>query len=74
MCLSLCLTWDGLALPQSCDLPVKDAAPSAEGFQELCLLLINNVLHHFWVFLQLWESIALEKCTECVVDRRGEGG
>lgn len=55
------LTWDGLAVSQAHDLPIKDTAPPAEGFKELHLLLINNVLHHFWVFLQLWECITLEK-------------
>lgn len=57
---SLCLTWDGLDLSQTCDLPIEDAAPPAEGFEELCLLLVDNVLHHVRVFPQLWESIALE--------------
>lgn len=56
----LCLTWDGLAVCQARDLPIEDASPPAEGFEELCLLLVNNVLHHFWVFLQLWECITLE--------------
>ncbi|KAF3854460.1 hypothetical protein F7725_022515 [Dissostichus mawsoni] len=43
------------------DLPVEDTAPPAEGFEELHLLLVNNVLHHFRVFLQLREGIALKK-------------
>lgn len=55
------LTWNGLALSQTHDLPVEDTAPPAEGFEELHLLLVNNVLHHFRVFLQLREGIALKK-------------
>ena len=62
--LQISLTWNGLAVSQTHDLPIEDTAPPAEGFQELCLLLINNVLHHFWVFLQLGESITLEKRRE----------
>lgn len=55
------LTWDGFAVSQALDLPVQDAATPTERFEELRLLLVDNVLHHVWVFLQLWERIALEK-------------
>lgn len=54
------LTGDGLAVSQTHYLPVQDAAPSAEGFEELLLLLVDDVLYHFWVFLQLWERFTLE--------------
>lgn len=53
------LTWDGLAVSQTHDLPIEDTPPPAEGFEELHLLLINNILHHIGVFLQLWECVAL---------------
>lgn len=58
--LSGTLTWDGLHIPQTDDLPVEDPAPSAERFEELHLLLVDDVLHHFWVFSQLWEGVTLE--------------
>lgn len=63
-CIMVRLTWDDTAVAKAYDLPVKDTASPAEGFEELRLLLINNVLHHFWVFLQLWERITLEKKSE----------
>lgn len=53
------LTWYGLAVNEARDLPVEDAAPPAESFEELHLLLVNDVLHRFGVLPQLREGIAL---------------
>lgn len=61
------LTWDYLCVSQTHYLPIQDTAPSAEGFKELRLFLVNNILHHFWVFLQLWECFTLENAVK--VDR-----
>lgn len=58
------LTWDDLAVSKTHDLPIEDTASPAEGFEELLLLLINDVFHHFWVFLQLRERITLENGSE----------
>lgn len=69
---SLALTWDGLAFSQTHDLSVKDTAPPAEGFEKLRLLLINDVLHHLWIFLQLWESFSLKRRKKTVVCKQVE--
>lgn len=52
-------TWYRLAVHQAHDLPVQDAAPPAEGFEELHLLLVDDVLHGVGVLPQLREGVAL---------------
>lgn len=69
------LTWDGLAISQTHYLPIKDAASSAEGFEELRLLLIDDVFHHVRVFFQLRESFALtDEVTDASWMEMGEEG
>lgn len=54
-------TWYGLAVHEAHDLPVEDTTPPAESFEELHLLLIDDVLHSVGVFPQLREGVALSE-------------
>ena len=59
-----CLTWDSLTVSKTHYLSIEDAASSAEGFEELRLLLIDNVFYHIRVFFQFRESFTLQDESE----------
>lgn len=53
------LTRNGFAVSQALNFPVQDTTPSAERLEKLHFFLINDVLHHIWVLLQLRKGISL---------------